>query len=135
MTSLLTKRQLGDLGQLFKDILVRILTLPFLMVLGMAVLLALVVGLAGGPVEIVLNFALEATSAVAVFQFKLLVMVGSIGALCFAVGAYRLDVLASYVAEKLKSKIRVLQLLWSSMLSGVRTQLRLPTVRAVLVPA
>ena len=134
MTTLLTKRQLADMGHVLVSVMVRILTLPFLMVLGMALLLAVVVGLAGAPAEIVLNFVLEATGAVAVLQFKLLVIVGSIGALCFAVGAYRLDVLASFVAEKLQSKIRVLQLLWSSMLVGVRTLFPLPTAPVLRAP-
>ena len=127
MTSLLTKRQVGELGQLFKDIVVRIVAVPHLMVLAMALVLAALVGLVGAPAEIVANFVLEATGAVVVLQAKLLLIVGSIGALCFAVGTYRLDVLASYVAEKLQSKIRVLQLFWSLMLAGVRTLFPLPT--------
>lgn len=133
MTSLLTKRQLGELGQLFKSIMVRILTVPHLMVLGMALLLAVVVGLAGAPTEIVLNFVLEATGAVAVLQFKLLVVIGSIGALSFVVGSYRLDVLASYLADKLYSRIKVLQRLWSAMLDGLCTLFPLliaPVLRA-----
>ena len=134
MISLLTKRQLADMGNLLVSVMVRILTVPHLMVLGMAVVLAALVGLAGAPAEIVLNFVLEATGAVAVLQFKLLVIVGSIGALCFAVGAYRLDVLASYVAEKLQSKIRVLQLLWASMLANVRTLFPLPTAPVLRAP-
>ena len=134
MTSLLTKRQLADMGQLFKSVMVRILTVPFLMVLGMALLLAVLVGLVGAPAEIVLNFVLEATGAVVVLQGKLLLIVGSIGALCFAVGAYRLDVLASYVGDKLHSNIKGLVLFWASMLAGVRTLFPLPIAPVLRAP-
>ena len=135
MTSLLTKRQLADMGNLFKSVVVQILAVPFLMVLGMALLLAVLVGLVGAPGQIVLNFVLEATGAVVVLQAKLLLIVGSIGALCFVVGTYRLDVLASYAADKLQSKIRGLMLFGASMLASVRTLLPLPNFPAVLVPA
>ena len=127
MTSLLTKRQLADLGQLLVSVGVRILTVPFLMVLGIALLLAVLVGSVGAPAEIVLNFVLEATGVVVVLQGKLLLIFGSIGALCFVVGSYRIDILVSYAAEKLQSKIKGLQILWSLMLAGVRTLFPLPT--------
>ena len=126
MTSLLTKRQLADMGQFFKSVVVRILTVPFLMVLGMALLLAVPVGLVGAPAEIVLDFVFEATGTVVVLQAKLLLIVGSIGALGFTVGAYRLDVLASFVADKLHSNIQGLALFWTAMLAGVLTLFALP---------
>ena len=134
MTSLLTKRQLADMGQLLMSVVVRILTVPFLMVLGMALLLAVLVGLVGAPPEIVLNFVLEATGTVVVLQGKLLLIVGLIGALCFTVGTYRLDVLASYVADKLYSRVKPLQLLWSSMLAGLCTLFPLPTAPVLRAP-
>ena len=134
MTSLLTKRQLADMGQLLLSVMVRVLTVPFLMVLGMALLLAVLVGLVGAPAEIVLNFIVEATGAVVVLQGKLLLIVGCIGALCFTVGAYRIDVLANYVADKLNSRVKALQLLWSSMLAVVRTVFPLPTAPVVRAP-
>ena len=127
MVSLLTKRQLSELGQLFRGTVLRILTVPHLMVLGMGLVLAVLVGVVDAPDEIVLNFVLEATGAVFVLQAKLLLIVGSIGALCFVLGAYRLDVLASYVADKLYSRIKALQRLWSSMLAGLCTLFPLPT--------
>lgn len=135
MTSLLTKRQLADMGQLFKLVMLRILTVPYVMVLGMALLLAVLVGLSGAPSEIVLNFVLEATGAVIVLQAKLLLIVGSIGAFCFVVGSYRLDVFASYVADKLQSKIKGLTLFWTSMLASGHTLFLLPTTLAARVPA
>ena len=135
MTSLLNKRQLADMGHLFASVMVRILTLPYLMVLGMALILAVLVGLAGAPVEIVLNFVLEATGAVAVLQFKLLVITGTIGALSFVVGSYRIDIFVSYAADRLQSKIKGLTLFWESMLAGVHTLFQSPTVPAALIPA
>lgn len=134
MTSLLTKRQLADMGKLLKSVVVRILTIPFLVVLGMALLLAMLVGLVGAPAEIVVNFVLEATGTVVVLQAKLLLIVGSIGALCFVVGAYRLDVLASYAADKLRSKIKALTVLWASMLAGAHTLFLLPTASVLSAP-
>ena len=134
MASLLTKRQLADMGQLFKSVVVRILTVPFLMVLGMALLLAVLAGLVGAPSEIALNFLVEATGAVVVLQAKLLMAAGAIAVLCFFVGAYRLDVLASYVADKLQSKIKALTLFWVSMLASVRTLFLLPTAPVLRVP-
>jgi len=134
MKSLLRKHQLTEMGRLLVAVAVRILTVPHLMVLGMALILAVPVGLFGAPVEIVLNFVLEATGAVVVLQAKLLLIVVFIGALCFAVGAYRLDVLASYVAAKLQPKIRALQLLWVSMLAGGRPLFLLPTAGALRIP-
>ena len=134
MIRLLTKRQLADMGQLLMSVVVRILTVPFLMVLGMALLLAVLVVLVGAPTEIVLNFVVEATGAVVVLQGKLLLIVGSIGALCFSVGAYRLDVLASYVADKLYSRVKALQLLWSSMLAGLCPLFPLPTAPVLRAP-
>ena len=134
MTSLLTKRQLADMGKLFKSVVVRILTIPFLMVLGMALLLVMLVGLVGAPDEIILNFVLEATYTVVVLQAKLLLIVGSIGALCFVVGSYRLDVLASYTADKLQSKIKGLTVLWGSMLAGAHTLFALPTASVLNAP-
>ena len=134
MTSLLTKRQLADMGQLFKSVVVRILTVPFLMVLGMALLLAVLVGLVGAPSEIVLNFVLEATGTVVVLQAELLLIVGSIGALCFVVGAYRLDVLASYAADKLQSKIKGLTVFWASMLAGAHSLSLLSTASVLSAP-
>ena len=59
---------------------------------------------------------------------------GAIAALCFFVGAYRLDVLASYVADKLQSKIKALTLFWVSMLASVRTLFLLPTAPVLRVP-
>ncbi len=134
MTSLLTKRQLADMGQFFKSIVVRILTVPFLMVLGMALLLALLVGLVGAPSEIVVNFVLEATGTVVALQVKLLLIVGAIGALCFFVGAYRLDVFTSYAADKLQSAIRGLMALWASMLAGAHTLFPLSTAPVLSAP-
>ena len=134
MTSLLTKRQLADMGQLFKSVVFRILTVPFLTVLGMTLLLTVLVGLVGAPTEIVLNFVLEATGTVVVLQVKLLLIVGSICALCFAVGTYRLDVLASYAAGKLQAKVRWLTALWASMLTGAHSPFPLPTAPVLSTP-
>ena len=131
MTSLLTKRQLADMGQLFESVVIRILTVPFLVVLGMALVLAFLVRLVGAPAEIVPNFVLESMGTVIVLQGKLLLIVGSIGALCFAVGAYRLDDLASYVADKLHSHIKGLALFWTVMLAGVRTLFPSPIAPAL----
>ena len=127
MVSLLTKCQLSELGQLFRGTVLRILTVQHLMVLGMAMLLAVLVGVVDAPDEIVLNFVLDATGAVVALQVKLLLIVGSIGAMCYVVGTYRLDVLASYLADGLKSKIKGLTLYWASMLANVRTPFPLPT--------
>ena len=123
------------MGHLLASVMVRILTLPCLMVLGMALVLAVLVGLAGAPVEIVLNFVLEATGAVAVLQFKLLVITGTIGALIFVVGSYRIDIFVSYAADRLQSKIKGLTVFWESMLGGVHTLFHSPTVPAALIPA
>ena len=135
MTSLLTRRQIADMGQFFKSVVVRILTVPFLVLLAMSLLLAVLGGLVGAPPEIAMNFVLEATGTVVVLQFKLLLIVGSISAFCFIVGSYRLDVLASLVAHKLQSIIRELTLFWVSILASGRTLLLLPTSPAVRVPA
>lgn len=134
MTSLLTKRQLADVGQLFKSMIVQILTVPFLTVLGMTLLLAILVGLVGAPTEIVLNFVLEATIIVVVLQVKLLLIVGSIGVFCFVVGTCRLDILASYTAGKLQSKIRWIATLWASMLPRALTPFPLPTAPILRAP-
>ena len=134
MTRLLTKHERADMGQLFKSVVVRILTVPFLTVLGMALLLTVLVGLVGAPTEIVLNFVLEATGTVVVLQVKLLLIVGSIGALCFVVGTYRLDVLANYAADKLQAKVRWLTVLWASMLVGAHTPFPSPTAPVLSTP-
>ena len=134
MTSLLTKRQLADMGQLFKSVMVQILTVPFLMVLGLTLLLAILVGLVDAPAEIVLNFLVQATGIVVVLQAKLLLIVGSIGVLCFVVGTYRLDILASYTAGRLQSKIRWIATRWASMLAGALTPFPLPTALILRAP-
>ena len=134
MTSLLSKRQLAVMGQLFKSVIVQILTVPILTVLSMTLLFAILFSLVGAPVEIVLNFLLEATGIVVVLQVKLLLIVGSIGVLCFVVGTYRLDILASYAAGRLQSKIRWIATLWASMLAGALTPFPLPTAPVLRAP-
>ena len=134
MTSLMTEPQLGELGQLFKDIMVRIVAVPHLVVLGLALFFAVLSVVFGAPVEIALNFFLEATGAVVALQAKMLLIFGSIGALFYVVGSYRIDILVSYAADKLQSKIRVLRLLWSLMLSGVRTLFSIPAATALWSP-
>lgn len=134
MTSLLTRRQLTDMGHFFKSVVVRILIVPFLVVLAMSLLLAMLGGLVGAPPEIVVNFVLAATGTVVVLQIKLLLIVGSIGALCFTAGAYRFDVLASYVSDKLQSMIKGLTLFWASMLASGLTLFLLPIPPEARVP-
>lgn len=135
MTSLLTKRQLADMGHFFKAVVVRILIVPFLVVLIMSLLMGVLGGLVGAPSAIVLNFVLEATGTVVVIQFKFLLIVGSIGAFCFVVGSYRLDVFASNVADKLQSMIKGLTLFWASMLASGLTLFLLPKTPEARVPA
>ena len=64
------------------------------MVLVCAVLLGLLASLSGlsGP-EFALDFVFEAYSAIGIVQVKMLMVVGSIGALLFVAGRYRVQTL------------------------------------------
>lgn len=130
----MTEPHLGELGQLFKDIVVRIVAVPHLMVLGLTLFFAVLSVMFGAPIEIALNFFLEATGTVVVLQAKMLMVAGAIAAPCFFVGAFRLDVLACYLAERLTYRIKGLALFWASMLAGVRPLFPLPTAPVLRDP-
>ena len=135
MTSLLTRRERAEMRRLFKSVVVEIVGIPPAMVLAWAVLLGTLDGLACLPAtEFASDFIWEVVGPVAVLQAKLLLVAGAIGAFCFIVGGYRIDILASYAADKLNSKVTGLALFWASMLAGVRTLFYLPTTPSLRVP-
>ena len=128
MKRLLTKRQVGEMGWRLKVTVFQLLVLPLLMLIALSALFGTVGWLVGSPwAVIVLDFFGEVTVPVLLFQATLLMLAGAIAALFFGVGTYRLDILASYVADKLRSKIKGLTLFWSAMLAGVRTPFPSPT--------
>ena len=119
-----------------KPVAFQILGIPLVMVIMCAALLGLLASLYGlsGP-EFALDFVFEAYLTIGIVQAKMLLVVGSVGAFCFFLGNYHIDVLASYVADKLQSKIKGLTLFWASMLASGRTLFLLSTAPAVRVPA
>ena len=132
---MLTKRQRAEMCRTFKSVVVQILSIPPTMVLVWVVLLSTLASLAGLPAtEFVSNFIGEVAGPVAILQAKMLLVAGAIGTLCFIVGGYRIDILASYSADKLNSKIAWLTLFWESMLAGIHNLFCLPTAPGLRVP-
>ena len=126
MTSLLTRRQLADMGQLFKLVVVRILAVPPAMVITLAVLLGLLATLAGLPGgELAWGFMLETAAPVAVLQAKMLLAVGAICALCLIVNHYRIEVLVHCVADKLQGRMSRLNSAWYELVWAVPLRLHL----------
>ena len=104
------------------------------MVLAWAVLLGFLASLAGLPgAEFALDFIREAAGLVAVVQAKMLLLVGSIGALCFIVGRYRIEALVCYVADRLNADASKLAPHWSLMLKGALALVSLRTSPGLLV--
>ena len=97
--------------RLLKSVLIEIVGIPPAIVLAWAVLIGVLAGLSGLPAtEFASDFISEFVGPVALLQAKMLLAVGSVGALCLIVGGYRIDVLASYASDKLNSKITGLAL-------------------------
>ena len=105
MSQLLTKREQAEMRRRsFRSVAVSILAIPPAMVVAWAVLLGLLASLAGLPgTEFALNFIREVAGPVVVIQAKMLMLVGTVGALCFVAGRYRIEALVLYVADKLNA--------------------------------
>ena len=136
MNSLLTRSQRAELIRALKLIAVRILALPWAMVIAWAVLLGLLASLAGLPgAELAWGLVLETAEPVVVFQAKMLAAVCSIGGLCLFLGAYRFKALFFVVADWLKTRASKLVSLWFLTFIDVGPLISLPTAPVARVPA